>query len=116
MFPVHLPFLPERCRSSRSSVATGGAGGQCQPGVQGGLPQSGQPAEKLLPHRRREVRVDRLHRAVLVAHGQRALAGDRKSVPSLVLVSRDLAEALQRDYPNEPQAQEYLEELRGLAA
>jgi tetratricopeptide (TPR) repeat protein len=49
-----------------------------------------------------------------IAHGRQALAGDRKSVPSLVLVSRDLADALQRDYPDEPQAQEYLEELRGL--
>ena len=51
-----------------------------------------------------------------ITHGRQALAGDRKSVPSLVLVSRDLAETLQRDYANEAQVQEYLEELHGLAA
>lgn len=51
-----------------------------------------------------------------IAHSRQALVGDRKSVPSLVLVSHDLAEALERDYPSNPQAQEYLEELRGLAA
>ena len=51
-----------------------------------------------------------------IAHGRQGLAGDRKSVPSLVLVSRDLAETLQRDYASEPQVHEYLAELRGLAA
>jgi tetratricopeptide (TPR) repeat protein len=51
-----------------------------------------------------------------ITQGRHALAGDRKSVPSLVLVSHDLAETLQRDYPNEPQVRNFLEELRGLAA
>jgi hypothetical protein len=42
--------------------------------------------------------------------------GDRKSSPSLVMVSRDLAETLRVRYPNEPATREFLEELRTLAA
>ena len=46
-----------------------------------------------------------------IDHGKRALIGERKSVPSLVMVSRDLARALKDRYPNEPATSSYLNEL-----
>jgi len=46
-----------------------------------------------------------------IDHGKHALIGKRKSVPSLVMVSRDLAKALKDRYPNEPATSSYLDEL-----
>ena len=43
--------------------------------------------------------------------GERALAGERKSVPSLVMVSRDLTKVLRDRYPDEPLTKSYLDEL-----
>ncbi len=46
--------------------------------------------------------------------GERALAGDRQSVPSLLMTSRELAAELRTRYNSEPAAQEYLTLLRDL--
>jgi hypothetical protein len=48
---------------------------------------------------------------VAVQHGERALSGERKSLPSLIMVSRDLTRVLKDRYPNEPVTKTYLEEL-----
>jgi hypothetical protein len=47
-------------------------------------------------------------------HGERALQGDRKSVPSLIMTSRELAAVLRQRYSDEPAAQDYLAPLRDL--
>jgi hypothetical protein len=47
-----------------------------------------------------------------VTHGRRTLAGDRKSLPSLALASRDLAAVLSNQYGDEEEARDYLERLR----
>jgi tetratricopeptide (TPR) repeat protein len=47
-------------------------------------------------------------------HGRRALAGDRRSLPSLALASRDLAGVLATQYGGEDEAKQYLEELRAI--
>jgi len=47
-------------------------------------------------------------------HGERALQGDRQSVPSLIMTSRELAAVLRQRYSGEPEAQEYLTHLRDL--
>ena len=49
-----------------------------------------------------------------VAHGRRALAGGRKSLPSLAMVSRDLGRVLADRYAGEPEAEAYLQELRAI--
>src|SRR5690606_13972776 len=49
-----------------------------------------------------------------VERGRRALSGDRKSLPSLAMVSQDLATTLNERYRGEPEAESYLQELRGL--
>jgi hypothetical protein len=46
-----------------------------------------------------------------IHQGERALAGERKSLPSLVMVSRDLTKVLKDRYPNEPATRSYLAEL-----
>jgi hypothetical protein len=46
-----------------------------------------------------------------VQQGIRALIGDRKSMPSLLMVSRDLAMVLNDRYSHEAEAQDYLEHL-----
>lgn len=46
--------------------------------------------------------------------GERALEGDRQSVPSLIMTSRELAAEMRRRYASEPAAQEYLTHLRDL--
>ncbi|MFD9860833.1 XRE family transcriptional regulator [Streptomyces alboflavus] len=46
--------------------------------------------------------------------GERALEGDRQSVPSLIMTSRELAAEMKRRYASEPAAQEYLAHLRDL--
>jgi hypothetical protein len=44
--------------------------------------------------------------------GARALEGDRKSVPSLIMTSREPAAEMRRRYSSEPAAQNYLARLR----
>ncbi|GAB3214284.1 hypothetical protein GCM10027294_53420 [Marinactinospora endophytica] len=51
-----------------------------------------------------------------VDHGRRALEGDRQSIPSLVMVGGELAQELTTRYPKEVDTQEYVDELRALAA
>lgn len=51
-----------------------------------------------------------------VGYGRAALDGDRKSLPSLVMVSRELGEILVKQYRGEPEADTYVEELRALAS
>ncbi|WP_328632816.1 XRE family transcriptional regulator [Streptomyces sp. NBC_00356] len=46
--------------------------------------------------------------------GERALQGDRQSVPSLIMTSRELAAEMRRRYADEPSAQDYLAHLRDL--
>jgi hypothetical protein len=50
-----------------------------------------------------------------VSLGMRALEGDRKSLPSLLMVSRDLTKVLNDRYPGETQTQDYLDQLTSLA-
>jgi hypothetical protein len=47
-------------------------------------------------------------------YGEQALSGERKSLPSLVMVSRDLTKILKDRYPVEPTAKSYLDHLRAL--
>ena len=49
-----------------------------------------------------------------VAHGERALTGERKSVPSLIMTSRELAAELRKRYAGEPAAVDYLAHLQDL--
>ena len=51
-----------------------------------------------------------------IAQGTRALTGERKSLPSLLMVSRDLTKVLKNQYPTEPQTLEYLDQLTALSA
>lgn len=46
-----------------------------------------------------------------VEQGQRALAGERKSLPSLAMVSRDLTRVLKARYPNERTCEPYFQQL-----
>ncbi|WP_231642258.1 hypothetical protein [Nocardia sp. NRRL S-836] len=50
-----------------------------------------------------------------IAFGRCALGGERKSLPSLTMVSRDLAVVLGKRFGNEPAVRAYLDELRSLA-
>ncbi|MET8100695.1 XRE family transcriptional regulator [Streptomyces sp. NPDC005236] len=47
--------------------------------------------------------------------GERALEGDRQSVPSLIMTSRELAAEMRRRYSSEPEALDYLARLHSLA-
>jgi hypothetical protein len=47
-------------------------------------------------------------------HGRQALGGDRKSLPSLVMCSRELRSLLNRLYPEQPEVGVYTEQLRTL--
>jgi len=49
-----------------------------------------------------------------IHHGERALGAPRKSLPSPLMVSRDLTRVLNDQYPNEPQTQAYLDHLNAL--
>lgn len=49
-----------------------------------------------------------------VTYGQRALAGTRQSVPSLLMVSRELGSIIKERYGSDPNAVEYLDQLRQL--
>ena len=51
-----------------------------------------------------------------VHQGSTALQGDRKSIPSLAMCSRELAGLLTRRYTQAPATEAYLEELRALTA
>ncbi|SCG19220.1 hypothetical protein GA0070610_5585 [Micromonospora echinofusca] len=51
-----------------------------------------------------------------IAHGRKALQGDRKSLPSLLMCSRELTNFLAQRYPKQPDVSSYLEEVRTLAA
>lgn len=46
--------------------------------------------------------------------GERALESDRRSVPSLIMTSRELAAEMKRRYVGEPAAHEYLARLQAL--
>lgn len=50
-----------------------------------------------------------------VALGRKALDGDRRSLPSLMMVARDLSTALHRHYPAERETEEFAEHLRSLS-
>jgi len=50
-----------------------------------------------------------------VGQGGQALAGTRKSLPSLVMVSRDLTRVLTARYPREQATSSYLEQLQAIA-
>lgn len=50
-----------------------------------------------------------------ILHGEMALAGDRKSMPSLLMVSRDLAMVIGRKFGDEPEAVSYLDHLNSLS-
>lgn len=50
-----------------------------------------------------------------LAHGHRALDGDRKSLPHLLMNSRDLATELRARYPNAAGVRDYLHRLRALS-
>jgi hypothetical protein len=49
-----------------------------------------------------------------LSYGNRALDGDRKSVPSLLMVSRDLGVLISERYSAEPDAIAYLDRLKRL--
>jgi hypothetical protein len=51
-----------------------------------------------------------------LTHGRQALSAGRKSLPSLVMVSRDLVSALDTGYADHPAARQYVDDLRSLAA
>ena len=48
------------------------------------------------------------------AHGEQALSGQRKSLPSLVMVSRDLTRILKDRYSAEPKVHSYLNHMQAL--
>ena len=50
-----------------------------------------------------------------ISQGEHALNGQRKSLPSLLMVSRDLTRVLHDRYPNEANARRYLDQLTALA-
>jgi hypothetical protein len=49
-----------------------------------------------------------------VHEGKLALGGERKSLPSLLVISRELAYALDREFQGQPQVEAYAQELRQL--
>jgi tetratricopeptide (TPR) repeat protein len=49
-----------------------------------------------------------------LTYGERALSGDRRSLPSLLMVSRELGTIVQDRYSSDPEATEYLDHLRQL--
>lgn len=50
-----------------------------------------------------------------VEYGRQALAGDRKSLPSLLLCSQELSTELKSRYPTAPATREYVDELASLS-
>ncbi|WP_027342835.1 hypothetical protein [Hamadaea tsunoensis] len=55
-----------------------------------------------------------LERAVSL--GRKALTGDRKSLPSLLMVSSELTSLLRDQYKDQPEAKSFLDDVRSLAA
>ena len=51
-----------------------------------------------------------------VSYGERALSAPRKSLPSLLMVSRDLTRVLNDQYPEESETQAYLDQLHTLTS
>jgi len=51
-----------------------------------------------------------------ITYGRQALVGDRKSLPSLIMVSRELVDVLGREFTGHPQAVDYADELHALSA
>ena len=51
-----------------------------------------------------------------VHHGGQALNGRRKSLPSLLMVSRDLTHVLRERYPSERATQTYLQEIQTISS
>ncbi len=49
-----------------------------------------------------------------IHHGERALGGHRKSLPSLAMVSRDLTRVLRQRYPSEPATKSFLDQLQAV--
>jgi len=49
-----------------------------------------------------------------VHHGEQALSGTRESLPSLVMVSRDLTRVLKDRYPTEQVAKAYIDQLTSM--
>ena len=50
-----------------------------------------------------------------VEQGERALSGERKSLPTLLMTSRELSRALSERYPSASSTREYLDHLRVLS-
>lgn len=50
-----------------------------------------------------------------VAEGERALQGERKSLPSLLMVSRELGALVKRRFSSSDEGRAYLDHLRDLA-
>jgi hypothetical protein len=51
-----------------------------------------------------------------IHHGTHALGAPRKSLPSLLMFSRDLTKVLNDQYPNESETQAYLDQLHALSS
>jgi hypothetical protein len=51
-----------------------------------------------------------------IHYGECALSAPRKSLPSLLMVSRDLTRVLNDQYSNEPETQAYLDQLHSLSS
>ena len=51
-----------------------------------------------------------------IHHGAHALGAPRKSLPSLLMVSRDLTRVLNDQYPNEPETHAYLDQIHALTS
>lgn len=49
-----------------------------------------------------------------VTRGLKALGGGRKSLPSLLMVSRDLTKVLRERYPGQTETRDYLDQLATL--
>jgi hypothetical protein len=50
-----------------------------------------------------------------INQGERALSAPRRSLPSLLMVSRDLTRVLNDQYPSEPATQAYLDQIHALS-
>jgi hypothetical protein len=50
-----------------------------------------------------------------ISYGEQALAGERKSLPSLLMVSQELAAVVRQRWPGESETAEYADRLRQLA-
>jgi transcriptional regulator with XRE-family HTH domain len=53
--------------------------------------------------------------ASAVSHGEQALLGERKSLPTLLMVSQELAAVIRNRWPSHPDTEEYIGHLRHVA-